>query len=826
MNSELYPLLDNTIFTPEDAKRAAADILKQSNTSFEELKSRPWYKSLLKAVTFNRGDKVLALRNIRDTANLQKLFMQLYVTQLESQDKELDSIVNELIAADEHIRKLHTFCVYGLKEQTDLDELSDEDQEFLLLFLSLSYSDDMDEDTRKRWQEYNGAVASAVRVQMPVNALDIEKFEKVNDAETVYRCLLEQCIVIDTFDPLTFSDNVHAALRHLNIGDAAKERVKAEVQSELRMFGSTFFCDKYRKNVAFNLDDGYTLGEKEPEDVPLVEEGQNRVAEADCSYQDIEHIILEWTATKELGDPQSHKYTKKGVVNYETKNKMIVEELRDKAVVAKTVVEITKLKKGTLVFTTSALYYALDKKVHTIRYADVNAKNVGVKPIAGGHALVFDGPSEQVEIADAKLNERRLEEFLESVSTSAKYAPRDTLIPFEDLQEELRLTHIAIVSSVLSENGYADHEAFRLASDYGLAGRWGDIEIMRNRGSTELISKWKGALPYPSEEALSAKLLGDICRAFQFTKNSEVLTIEEKRHFSALFSGNEDDVDKVIRFAQLEKQVMEGTIAPEAAAKVVDGFSAVMGMVGTYAIAYWSAVFAPLGLFVPIAGPFAMIGAASVFLSNYVTSKKNQKIEDTELRKKLFSQVVSSYHVAKTVAQNESHQAYLVALEEEPEHIAKATGYTLPKHITNDDQKEKISALITNFLHAETSFGKVAANLKGSDLQKMLSQVALQGANDDPSEIIGIYDISLSNCITGNFSGILFMKDGFYFRKNKTSPAKFMMYADIKSVRVKFSTMIIRHRQGKDMELKGISYSTPELAAVFAKIVNIVEGND
>jgi len=38
--------------------------------------------------------------------------------------------------------------------------------------------------------------------------------------------------------------------------------------------------------------------------------------------------------------------------------------------------------------------------------------------------------------------------------------------------------------------------------------------------------------------------------------------------------------------------------------------------------------------------------------------------------------------------------------------------------------------------------------------------------------------------------------------------------------------MIIRHRQGKDMELKGISYSTPELAAVFAKIVNIVEGND
>lgn len=825
MNSELYPLLNQDIFTPEDARRAATDILNQSNKSFEELKSRPWYKSLLKAVTFNRGDKVLALRNIRDTANLQKLFMQLYVKHLEGVDEELDSIVKELISIFDHIKKLHTRYLYGLKDQPELQDLNDEDQKYLLLFLGLLRDNSMDDGARERLYEYNSAVASAVRVQPPTNPLIIEKLEKVSNTEALYRCLMEQCAVVEVIDPTSLPNNVNAALRHLNISEAAKERIANEVQSELLTFGKSFFCEKYRKNEIF-VDDGYDLEEVEGDDSPHIEEREVVETADSHSYLDMEHMILEWTSTRELGDPQSHKFTKKGAVNYEAKNKLIGEEMNDKAVVGKTVVEITKLKKGTLVFTTSALYYSLDKKIYTIRYADVNTKNVGVKPIAGGHALVFDGPDGRVEIADAKLNERRLEEFLETVSTSAKYALRDTLVPFESLEEKVRLVHIAIVSAVLLENGYSEHEAFRLATDYGMTGSWSDVKKMRAYSISDLISMWKNSLPYPNEEALSAKLLGDLCRAFQFAKNSEVLTIEEKRYFPALFTGSEDEVDKVVRFAQLEKQIMEGTIDSESAAKVVEGFLAVMGMVGGYALAYWGAVFAPLGLIMPLVGPFAVVGAASAFLSNYLTSKKNKKIEDVELRKKLFAQTISSYLAAKTAAAEMGETGCMNALTEEIEHIAKATDFPLPQHNITEEQKEKIVALVTNFLTTEKAYGTVATNLKNSVLQKMLSQLAIQGAHDDPSEIIGVYDASLSNCVTGNFSGILFMKDGFYFRKNSTSPARFMMYADIKSVLTKFSTMIIRHRQGKNMELKGISYSTPKLSMLFTQIINIIEGTE
>lgn len=827
MNSELCPKLDDSVFTYEDAKKAATDILRQSNTSFEELKSRPWYKSLLKAITFKRDDKVLALRNIRDTANLQKLFMQLYVTQLENQDSELDEIVNELIDAEDHIGKLYKRCVLGLKEQTDLHDLCIEDQEFLLLLLALSCRDNLDNDMRERLQEYNSAVHTALQVQMPCDLSDFKAFASVRDSETLYRCLLEQCAVIDRFDPLVLSESVRPAFRHLKLSQDDEERIKEEVKRELDTFGVSFFCEKYRKSEPFlDVDDGYVFDEAEADDLPHIEEREVAETADGRSYHDIEHMILEWTSTKELGDPQSHKFTKKGSVNYEAKNKLIGEEMNDKAVVGKTVVEITKLKKGTLVFTTSALYYSLDKKIYTIRYADVNTKNVGVKPIAGGHALVFDGPDGRVEIADAKLNERRLEEFLETVSTSAKYALRDTLVPFESLEEKVRLVHIAIVSAVLLENGYSEHEAFRLATDYGMTGSWSDVKKMRAYSISDLISMWKNSLPYPNEEALSAKLLGDLCRAFQFAKNSEVLTIEEKRYFPALFTGGEDEVDKVVRFAQLEKQIMEGTIDSESAAKVVEGFLAVMGMVGGYALAYWGAVFAPLGLLVPLVGPFAVVGAASAFLSNYLTSKKNKKIEDIELRKKLFAQTISSYLAAKTAAIEMGETDCMNALTEEIEHIAEATGFSLPQHNATEEQKEKIVALITNFLTTEKAYGTVATNLKNSVLQKMLSQLAIQGAHDDPSEIIGVYDASLSNCVTGNFSGILFMKDGFYFRKNSTSPARFMMYADIKSVLTKFSTMIVRHRQGKNMELKGISYSTPKLSMLFTQIINIIEGTE
>ena len=60
------------------AKQAAADIFSDSNVSFEEIKNRPWYKSLLNIVTFQRGDKRMVVRNIRNLASLQSIYMEVY----------------------------------------------------------------------------------------------------------------------------------------------------------------------------------------------------------------------------------------------------------------------------------------------------------------------------------------------------------------------------------------------------------------------------------------------------------------------------------------------------------------------------------------------------------------------------------------------------------------------------------------------------------------------------------------------------------------------------------------------------------------------------
>lgn len=85
------------------------------------------------------------------------------------------------------------------------------------------------------------------------------------------------------------------------------------------------------------------------------------------------------------------------------------------------------------------------------------------------------------------------------------------------------------------------------------------------------------------------------------------------------------------------------------------------------------------------------------------------------------------------------------------------------------------------------------------------------------SQVVGLYDVSIANAITGNVSGILFAIDGFYFKQTPTSAPQYMPYSEITSVEEKFSTLIIRGAE-TSITMKSISYAQSYIVELFNKL--------
>lgn len=230
------------------AKQAATEIFLDRNIAFEEITNRPWYKSLLNAVTFQQGDKRRIVQNVHSLANLQALLIETYTHQLKSQDSELDNLMQQIIDTQQVAHKLYISCILQINPQENIGNLCEEDQQILLLFLGeFNRTDALDSEAHEQLQKYNRGVASSLYVSRPDGNLQLEQLEKVQSPEVFYRCVLEQCAVTGNLEPLHMPGNISEAVRWLDISDKKKVNLLSTVNAELKDFGIPFFFEKYKK---------------------------------------------------------------------------------------------------------------------------------------------------------------------------------------------------------------------------------------------------------------------------------------------------------------------------------------------------------------------------------------------------------------------------------------------------------------------------------------------------------------------------------------------------------------------------------------------------
>ena len=134
--------------------------------------------------------------------------------------------------------------------------------------------------------------------------------------------------------------------------------------------------------------------------------------------------------------------------------------------------------------------------------------------------------------------------------------------------------------------------------------------------------------------------------------------------------------------------------------------------------------------------------------------------------------------------------------------------------------EEAVRKCIEELLTAHSGFGTIAHKLSAAEKTKLL----LQMAGDDTlphGDIIGVYDASIMNSISGNFNGILFLRDRICVKLTKSGPKGMMKYSDMASLSGTLSKCTITAADGSTVILNGINYATAEMQKLFAEIISL-----
>lgn len=829
----------------EAAKQAAAEIFSDSNTSFEKIKNRPWYKGLLNTITFQQGDKKLMVRNVRSLASLQSLIMEVYTNQLKSQDAELDSLMQQILSTQQFAYKMYISCVLQLKPQTDIDTLSEVDQQVLLLLLGeFSRSGCLDSEECEKLQQYNRGVSSSLCVTRPVSDLNPEQLEKVQFPDAFYRCVLEQCAVTDRLDPLRMPDNVFEAIQWLDISERKKERTLAAVKTEAKDFGIPFFFEKYKKPEPIFNESDLELAE----DAPIIFDNEELPEQVSVSHSDMPDneentgpfhqlvsVIKRHTVAEKLGKPLLMTLAETD------KNKLIAKVLPSVLPVSKTVVEIVKLKNGHLVFTTNAMYWATNKDVRKVPYSELQPGYLGTKPMGTGIAFVYTSTgNEPVEIMDSNLSAEFLERLLLEIHKVGEYAETDQLTEFQDLPQELQLTYMRFVANVIRVSGHSLHEVYRLVVQYDLVEYWDYISSEFEVPFEDAFRAYSEKIPYPNEDALAISMLKDICTIYQYTKDSDVLTTPEKQYFPLIFNDTATKRDQIIRYAQLEKQTIESRIDSKEAQAVTDAFSIAAGAVGASVLAYSGAMalFCSTLWFNFIPGIGTLISAAVVggsIVSGILSSQNKKKLSEAEMRQEVRDKVMQSYQKAEGTARNQGFAEFADLLQREASTIAHRVGlrygdYTQEERTTLDliratildyfreSQKRLVEDGSEDALIVLKS-AKLASDLSIEDQEKLLSSISISGTDMDRTDIVAFYDRTYSGQASENFEGMLFLSDCIYYRNKKSAPVQRMSYFNMLKIEKKWTSLILRGRNGDVITL---DKNFPR-SSLLQKIIDIVD---
>lgn len=140
----------------------------------------------------------------------------------------------------------------------------------------------------------------------------------------------------------------------------------------------------------------------------------------------------------------------------------------------------------------------------------------------------------------------------------------------------------------------------------------------------------------------------------------------------------------------------------------------------------------------------------------------------------------------------------------------------------NNSINSNVKNAVEELLATHSGMGTLAKKLSTNEKTKLLAQMTANGTFSH-NDIIGIYDASVMNSFSGDFNGILFLKDRIFVKLSKSSNLTTMKYEDMNDISGTLSKSIITGKNGQSITLSGINYSTEDIQQLFKKIISIVK---
>lgn len=234
--------VNQEIFTIDDAKEAAKQLFESQVDDFYALKNEKWYKHLLNAITFGSDRKKKVIKDIRSLSKLQTIFMRVYCENYKDLDSQLNEIIENVAKTNESVKKIYVNYIVGVKSQQSILDLSQLEQDILLLLLCSYSSNNGNNDNLKK---YRAGIARTIGRGRPQGEFTPEMLEQIKSSEIIYRLIVEMCAIDGGLDDFSIPDNIYEAIDYLTISNKAKASIESQVRNELDNFGVDYLIEKY-----------------------------------------------------------------------------------------------------------------------------------------------------------------------------------------------------------------------------------------------------------------------------------------------------------------------------------------------------------------------------------------------------------------------------------------------------------------------------------------------------------------------------------------------------------------------------------------------------
>lgn len=856
MNYSIHDIhVDTNMLTVADIQSASRQIFDLKEGEFEKIRNQKWYHDLLRAVTFGVGDRKRIISDITSINKLQQLFMQIYLQYYKDCNEQVDQLVDDLLSLNSTVYKLYMSCVAKIDLHKDIKDFDPVDSARLQLLLCEYTSQSGNEVA---FQAYRRKIMSLLPNSDTESVFDAQQLRLVQNPEVFYRCACEMCAIDGNLPDNGFPAGIEAALDELVLSQKKCREIRAAVMRQVESCGADYFwTEKYQPNRDFSTE-GMCLVECQDSttctdlgaDATSSHSGNETCDPVDAVASDncgAKYSALTAHLKSYLDEYPLDSASEKAQENFLQKHMPMVAK--------KTIVGMTKVPE--VVLTTWGIHFLnTNQEPIALAYKSIDfTKTTATRTDAGMPLGVYLRTRDTT--AQDYLHIRQPEEFLEMLQKAAQMetAQTDSIKSVSQMPEAVKLAYGKLLVFFGQQCQLEWIESIRMAHDTKMMRETFETLLVYAYGNhaeselDDLIRDFKESLPYPNEESISYALIQSLVALIQFSSSRcrgiTALETSKVDEIAGKLEISKEIVDKLIPIAQIPYRTLKRDITPKEISNATQALATIAAGVGIPVATVLGSAFLWTNIwwFMFIPGIGTVITTAALGVTAVTALFGGKRKSDSELMEKNIQVQMESLIESYTSLLNtmldlpQCKNEISLVLE-----AAKRTDYVLGKHLRLElsgkneasspdnggvvpgeygntigpDKKAAIFELVDSLKKKGGSFYKSRLDMSESECASVLWQMAhLQ--KEYISQVVGLYDVSIANSITGNVSGILFVIDGFYFKQTPTSAPQYMPYSEITSVEEKFSTLIVRGAE-TSIKMKSISYAQSYMVELFNKL--------